>query len=202
MQIHPRTTILQFAVVLTTLLTASRQSSAGEARVLQSEQDSDCQTTACSAEDQPRGSFKNAAYVSLLGQGLIYSVNYERHVNDFAGRIGFSYLSLGAAFDDATVGGTLWSVPVSIQYLGLGKGSRTLEIGVGIIATSVTGEASGFDESLKRRSTNIIYTTNVGYRYLSPNGAFLFRAGLSPIYGPGSIGFWPWWPYLSFGGAF
>jgi hypothetical protein len=134
---------------------------------------------------------QNQLYLELGGNGLIYSINYERFLSEnFTIRGGFG-ITPGFFF----VEGTFIDIPVTASYL-IGSERSKLEMGLGatFLASSnveVFGLDSG-DQSL------IILTGIVGYRYTSPSG-FVFRIFFTPLYS--SEGDPPFVPYfgLSFG---
>ncbi|GAC1649588.1 MAG: hypothetical protein NVS4B3_06920 [Gemmatimonadaceae bacterium] len=114
---------------------------------------------------------KNAAYFEFLGNGGLYSVNYERRVaRAVAIRIGGAQFSsdgfLGGATTDITSG------LVMVNALS-GAGGHKLELGVGIMAGRISSpptKEGGF--------ANI--TGVVGYRY-DPARGTVFRVGVTPF---------------------
>jgi len=69
---------------------------------------------------------KNAFFAEVLGNGLLFSVNYDlRLVNSFGARIGVGYV--GSTEGD----GGILTVPVMGNFL-LGKNRRYFEVGAGI----------------------------------------------------------------------
>jgi len=142
---------------------------------------------------------KNSLYVSLLGQGFFYSINYERRFGDFAARAGLSYFSLGASIDDTSSSASLTIIPLTAQYLGLGGRNHKFEVGGGIIVARASAQANSDTFDLSDSAATAFLTANAGYRYQRPDGGFLFRAGIAPIITGGL--FLPW-PYISAGAAF
>lgn len=117
---------------------------------------------------------QNQLYLELAGNGLIYSLNYERLLSkNFALRFGFG-ITPGVIF----VEGTYIHIPFTASYL---VGSETSKFEAGIGATYFAGtdvEIFGLpagDQSL------IFVTGIIGYRYISPGG-FVFRIFFSPLY--------------------
>jgi len=150
----------------------------------------------CNAAGQTQTTnFKqNQLYLELGGNGIIYSVNYERLLSENISLRGGFGITPGFFF----VEGTFIDIPVTASYL-IGSERSKLEMGLGatFLASSnveVFGLDSG-DQSL------IILTGIVGYRYISPSG-FVFRIFFTPLYS--SEGDPPFVPYfgLSFGFAF
>jgi hypothetical protein len=153
----------------------------------------------------------NAIYLEGLGPGLVYSINYDRSFGDFAGRVGFGYLSLsvsGSSSDgqtQETSSASFIAVPITVSYLGIGSKRNMLELGLGATIWHVGAGASTIDakstSSANESATLVLPVGIVGYRYQPPGGGFLFRAGLSPLFAGSSIPVLPW-PYLALGGAF
>src|SRR6185436_16775119 len=81
----------------------------------------------------------NAMYVELGGNGLWYSMNYERLVKpSVAFRLGLSYMSVSAASGSASASASMAGVPVTISYL-VGSGNSKLEIGGGVLLEKFSG---------------------------------------------------------------
>jgi hypothetical protein len=167
------------------------------------------------AEPEDERSANNALYLEGLGPGLFYSINYDRSFGDFAGRVGFGYLSLSAtSTDDTGSGGVqqttasagLFTVPITVSYLGIGSKKNMLELGLGATILHVGAGVSTIDAKSDSSSSNaaatlVLPVAIVGYRYQPPRGGFVFRGGLSPIFAGSSIPILPW-PYVALGGAF
>lgn len=142
---------------------------------------------------------RNAVYVELLGNGLLYSVNYDRLFTDnVSGRIGAMFV---AGEDEEGDSGYALITPIIASYL-FGQGSSKFEAGLGVALgyASVDGldfgeEGAGVDES----GAGVIGTGVLGYRYQRPDGGFVFRVGLTPLFD--DSGFAPWFG-VSFGYGF
>ena len=122
---------------------------------------------------------KDAVNVEALGNGLFYSVNYERVIADKVGlRAGYSYM-----------GADVGSFPFSVSYLGIRSQSEEhiLEL-----AGGVTLFMYGYD-------LNPV-TMNVGYRFQKDK--LQFRAGTMYLPTGGFVDFFGLWPYLSIGSGF
>lgn len=151
----------------------------------------------------------NAVYAEGLGPALFYSINYDRSFGDFAGRIGFGYLSVSAVSSSGdsqeTASASFFAVPITVSYLGIGSKKHMLELGAGATIFHVGAGASGFDtsssSSASSSSTIVLPAGIIGYRLQPPGGGFLLRAGVSPIFAGSTIPVLPW-PYLALGGAF
>jgi len=135
-------------------------------------------------------------FVEVLGNGLIYSFNYDTRFSQsfdgFGGRAGIGYIAIE--------GTRLTTMPFLVNYL-LGKEKHFFEIGVGttlIVASEGNGGVGPVGN--RERGTAFIGTMSLGYRLEPTDGGFMFRAGVTPIFDSSS--FWPLWPQVSFGYAF
>ncbi|RPI75166.1 MAG: hypothetical protein EHM47_03370 [Ignavibacteriales bacterium] len=138
----------------------------------------------------------NSIYFEALGNGGLYSVNYDRlFTESFGGRIGFSYLSeISLIFSSIN---DFLSVPITLNYF-LGNGSHKFELGAGVVYASFSGgDFLGFETN--SGSSNVAGTATIGYRYQKADGGFLFRAGFTPLFN--NEGFFPFGG-ISFGFGF
>lgn len=140
-------------------------------------------------------SHPNSIYLELLGNGGLYSINYDRLLSDNVGiRLGLMYLSeasfLFVTAKDITV------IPVTLNFFT--GGEHKLEFGAGVSMVSVSGADFLGLEKNSGEST-AVPTATLGYRYQPADGGFLFRIGFTPIFGPDGVA-----PLLgiSFGSAF
>ncbi len=122
----------------------------------------------------------NSLYAELWGNGLIYSLNYDRLFSNAIGaRVGVSYTAPEMV--------SLTTFPVMGYYLiGLGSGGSKLELGLGLTlilqpenqATSFIGQPHD-----KIRGNSVLGTATLGYRYQRADGGFIFRIGYTPFFG-------------------
>jgi hypothetical protein len=157
-------------------------------------------------------SANNSFYVEAGGPGLLYSLNYERLVeNDFGLRVGLSYTSFSASASSggstATASAAFWTFPVTVSYLGISSGNHALELGAGGTAIYASGAASGTGIAASGSGMAFLGTAVVGYRRQPMNGGFQFRIGLEALMGkglalsnpnPDNFGVLPWL-YMSVG---
>ncbi|HEX2202866.1 MAG TPA: hypothetical protein VHG91_06200 [Longimicrobium sp.] len=131
---------------------------------------------------------KNAIYVELGGNALLFSVNYDRRIGDWAGRVGVQFL--GAGYDDEGDDDTsVLVVPVTVSYLA-GRGNGRAEIGLGV---GISRGNLDFG-SLGEADIDGVYGTGIlGYRYQRPEGGLLVRAGFTPVLIDEE--FWPWFGF-------
>lgn len=154
-------------------------------------------------DDEPVRTAKNVVFVEGLGNGLVYSVNYERLFEkpDVGLRIGFSYMSLGASGNDSSVKVSWIAVPLVASWY-VGGENHKLQLGIGATMLSVT--SGGQSGPLVGEVSGLIPapTAVFGYRYIPARGGFAFSIGFTPlmIVGDGG-GFLPWGG-ISFGGVF
>jgi hypothetical protein len=136
---------------------------------------------------------RNAFYIELLGNGLLYSVNYDRLFADqISGRVGL--MVIGAANDSSAA--AVIAAPIMANYL-FGRGNSHFEAGIGV--TVMTGAVENVEGIEDEGFSGAVGTATLGYRYQRPGGGFVFRAGLTPFFGGGGI--LPWFG-LSFGYGF
>ena len=126
------------------------------------------------AQQKDRVFKPNHLNLELGGNGLIYSLNYERLLSEsFTLRGG-----IGVTPGLILVEGTFFHIPVTVSYLAGGERSK-FEIGLG--ATYFGGtDAEIF--GLEAGDVSLVFVTGIiGYRYTSSTG-FVFRIFFSPLY--------------------
>jgi hypothetical protein len=129
----------------------------------------------------------NSVYAELLGNGGLYSINYDRRLGAGGAsvRVGAaSWQTTGGLFVSASDERTSFvTVPVLLNAL-TGAGNHHLELGAGVLLGSrtVTRTLGGGSE----RSTIVDATGTLGYRRQRPGRGWVFRLGLTPFYGFGS----------------
>ena len=137
-----------------------------------------------SCQEQPDAPYKhNAIYAELLGQGILYSINYDYLItNNLSLRAGFSSWSIPAIFFiDGDLSFT--GYPVMVNYL-TGSENSHLEIGAGImpVKLSITGHDVFFGADIFGDETIVMGTGTLAYRYQQRDGGLLFRIGLTPFF--------------------
>lgn len=147
---------------------------------------------------------KNLVYLELLGNGGLYSINYERMLsNDLSARLGFSYFSISASGtssdgSQASAKASLVTVPALFNYMVGGKNHK-FEMGAGATLIYVSASASGGAASASGQGVGVAGTGVAGYRYSPADGGFVFRVGYTPLFGKGG---YQSWGGMSFGGTF
>jgi hypothetical protein len=148
---------------------------------------------ASEAPSQQLQTRKNSLFVELLGNGGIYSGNYERAVRPSLGiRCGFAYYIYFA--DGSKEADTGAMVPLMMNYR-YGSEKHGLEIGLGVSLVFPTGNV---DVGVFDKDTRLVGTATIGYRNVEPGGK-LFRVGFTPFFG--KRGLTPWFG-ASFGLVF
>ncbi len=136
-------------------------------------------------------------YVEILGQGLLFTANYDTRFshkrNGIGGRIGFGALSID--------GTTLITAPISLNYL-LGKEKSFFEIGLGVtyVSASTSNSGSVFFENGSNSTSTILGTMSFMYRLQPKDSGFSFRGGFTPYFN--KDGFIPYYPGISLGYTF
>lgn len=128
---------------------------------------------------------KNAFFVELGGNGLIFSANYDRRLSgNFGAKVGLGYL--GGSGNSSGI----LTIPVQGNFL-LGKNGKYFEIGLG--ATYVGGTGELFDDKL----SSVVGTASFMYRYQPINSGVMWKIGITPILAEGV--FFPYWLGLGIG---
>jgi hypothetical protein len=123
----------------------------------------------------PADTAKNTLFVEGLGNGLIYSVNYERFVAPrFAIRIGAEYL--GGTFGSSSETISLGLFPLMGTYL-VGEGTHHAELGAGLTVATTDADL----DDLGDIDAAVVPTATLGYRYQKPEPGFIFRIGFTPV---------------------
>lgn len=123
----------------------------------------------------------NTVYFELFGNGLVYSVNYDRMVTDnISVRAGYGGLTVKSIETQEEAKITM--IPVLGNYL-MGDGNHKLEIGGGVVMVSIDYSGNVEDIDFSIGADGAIPTGNLGYRYQKPEGGLFFKASLCPFFG-------------------
>lgn len=142
-----------------------------------------CAYTPLHAQSTAEGRPANAVYVELLGNGGLYSLNYDRRFADaVALRVGFASWTTDDLFLGEEAETDFISVPVTAAWL-MGTGNRRIELGGGVLLGSKSREEAFGDGETS--SSFVSLTGIVGYRY-QPARGFMFRVALTPFFGLGN----------------
>jgi len=150
---------------------------------------------------------KNVVFLELGGNGLVYSVNYERFVSDNASlRIGAGYIGVGASAGPGSASASMLTIPLLGNYY-LGSANHKLQLGLGLTLIRLAGtiEFSPIERRAVEASGSVVIpapTGVVGYRYIPESGGLALFAGFTPFLAPGTDRTVVPWPGLSVGGVF
>lgn len=145
----------------------------------------------------------HSVYLEAFGAGAAYSANYDvrfaEKQDGFGLRAGIGY--------HAVSGSSFLSVPVLVNFIS-GKGKHFFEAGLGASFISFKDKYynpifypnPNDDVFLFNHGNRFWGMMNIGYRKQPVGQGFIFRAGISPVFGHGS--FIPYWPYVSLGYKF
>jgi hypothetical protein len=124
----------------------------------------------------------NSIYLELMGNGGLYSLNYDRLFTENIGaRIGFMYFETEDFLFGTDI--ELFLIPITLNYL-VGSENHKFELGIGPVI--VFGSAGFFGyESVS--GSGVGGTATIGYRYQPIDGGFLFRIGFTPYFGFGEF---------------
>lgn len=144
----------------------------------------------------------NTVFLELGGNGLFYSINYERMMRQgTAFRVGLSYMSVSATSGTGAANATIVGIPLTFSYLAGGAGSLKFEVGGGATFERFSGSASsGFGDDITVGVFVPLATFIAGLRIAPPAGGFNFRLAFTPFWHP-DVGFFPWIG-LAFGMSF
>ena len=140
------------------------------------------QTTAVpdSAHKTASASARNALYVELLGAGLLYSINYDRHlIGRMHARVGYATFGSGFGSGDSK----LHLVPMQLMFVS--DAEDALEIGAGVTMVVDRGRNAirPHDSSAPSSDLRAVASLIIGYRYQPVENGFLFRIGFTPFIG-------------------
>ncbi len=131
---------------------------------------------------------RNGIYLELLGNGGLYSLNYDRLLSRrLSLRAGITHWTdpdeyRGSVFSSSRRT-TLTALPLMANYL-VGRGNSRFEAGAGVLVGRQQDEHSRSGEATTRTSTSFVtLTATAGYRYQRRTGGVIFRIGFTPFYG-------------------
>lgn len=123
---------------------------------------------------------RHAAYLELLGNGGLYSLNYERRVAPaVALRAGVGAWSGDDLFGAGEV--SMVTVPLTASHVA-GRGANHLELGGGVLLgrkTLTAAEEFGGGEQSSHAFASL--TGIIGYRRQAPAGRAVFRIAFTPF---------------------
>lgn len=143
----------------------------------------DASNTAAPYVPTPRTAV-NTIYLEILGNGGIYSINYERMLQDnFGIRVGGSYfgVSVQSPSKDSTITTNTLSFPIMANYF-IGTEASRLELGLGVALSSASASVKSVtngETSVGGFGANL--TSTIAYRLQPPQGGFNFKIGVTPF---------------------
>ena len=120
---------------------------------------------------------KNTIFLEFMGNGFIYSVNYDRLFDvskkiKMSSRIGFHFTNKFPFQYYRTI-----SVPIEISGMYPFYGNKHfLEIGLGLTYLNSNDLYTNHTEHV------IAFVPRIGYRFQKPEGGLFFKLGFTPLY--------------------
>jgi hypothetical protein len=125
---------------------------------------------------------RNAAFVELLGNGGLYSLNYDRLLTDNVSlRAGFARWTADDLFGSEAQK-HFTTVPLLANYL-VGSGTGRLELGAGVLLGRRRQDWGG--GGTETTESFVSLTGVLGYRHQPRGRGWMFRAGVTPFFGIG-----------------
>ena len=141
----------------------------------------------------PPRTASNAIFAEVLGNGLLYSVNYERIIDSWniGLRAGGSYFTYPVSSYGRSGNLKLATFPlVASYYVGTPRHKLQLGLGATILYLGVSTDSTGTKFEGERSGFGVAGTAVIGYRYLPPDRGFSFGVGFTPLLRTSS--FLPW----------
>jgi hypothetical protein len=136
----------------------------------------------------------NVVFFEPLGNGLLYSLDYERFLSPapFGLRAGASFFTWQVSSSQGAGNLTLATFPfVASFYYGPAPHKLQLGLGATILYFGASTDSTGAKYEGSATGLGFAATGVVGYRYLPPDGGFTFGVGFTPLYRT-QKGFLPW----------
>lgn len=129
----------------------------------------------------------NLIFGEVLGNGLLYSVNYERLIERWSLgiRAGASFFTYAVSSYGASGNLTLLTFPIVASYY-LGPESwrgHKVQLGLGgtVLYSDVSSDSTGVKFENERSGFGLAATAIIGYRYLPRDGGITFGIGFTPL---------------------
>lgn len=128
----------------------------------------------------------NLVFLEPLGNGLLYSLNYERIFErwNVGLRGGASYFTWAVSKHGGSGNLTLVSFPaVASWYAPLWGTKHHVELGLGatVLYLAASTDSTGTKFEGERAGLGVAGTAVIGYRYLPHDRGFTFGAGFTPL---------------------
>jgi hypothetical protein len=139
---------------------------------------------------------KNTIYAELLGQGALWSINYERmfEVNDFVSQSASVGLTTNRNLRDLFFDQSFFDfgndynfgTPIAYRLI-FGKRNSHLELGIGLTGLYFKGAGSyhdgfcmSYSSDIRRFNSYIVPT--IAYRFQQKTGGIFFKVSYSPLF--------------------
>jgi hypothetical protein len=127
---------------------------------------------------------RDAVYFEVLGNGILYSVNYERFLPRYnlglRGGASFITYKVSSASGSGNLTFATWPLVVS-YYWGLPRHKLQLGLGATILYFDASSDSTGTKIEGAGTGFGVAATAVIGYRYMPKNGGFTFGAGFTPL---------------------
>jgi hypothetical protein len=126
----------------------------------------------------------NLVFFEPLGNGLFYSLNYERIIGRFGLRGGASFFTWAVSKYGGSGNLTLVTVPlVASYYVPFGETDHHAELGLGatVLYLRASTDSEGTSYGGARAGFDVAATAVIGYRYLPRKGGLTFGAAFTPL---------------------
>jgi hypothetical protein len=132
----------------------------------------------------PAWSASNALFFEPLGNGLLYSVNYERFLRTLPVglRAGASFFTYAVSKASGSGNLTLATFPLLASYY-YGPSHHKLQLGLGatVIYFAASSDSTGATYQGTGTGLGVAATAVVGYRYLPSSSGITFGFGFTPL---------------------
>jgi hypothetical protein len=140
-----------------------------------------------------RDDAQNVVFAEALGNGLLYSIDYERLLPawNLGLRGGISYFTWSVSSYGGSGNLSLASFPlVASWYWGSPNHKLQLGLGTTILYLDASTDSEGTSFGGERAGLGVAATGVVGYRYLPRAGGLSFGAGFTPLVRTSSVLAW------------
>jgi hypothetical protein len=143
--------------------------------------------------EAPSSRAENVVFAEVLGNGLLYSLNYERLFESWhvGLRAGASFFTHEVSRYGSSGNLTIVTFPLVASYY-LGWRAHHLQLGLGatVLYTKVAKDSQGIAYESDGSGLGLAPTAVIGYRYLPQHSGISFGAGFTPLVRTTS--FLPW----------
>lgn len=124
---------------------------------------------------------RNTVYGEAFGQGLLYSLSYDRlHLLHKNFKTSYTGGLIIIPYSLRIGGGSYYGIPVSYNFL-YGRKSHYLELGLGLTAVVGNDFSTGEEIGVPFSYMYSYFTPKIGYRMQPRRGGLFFRFTFSPM---------------------